>query len=167
MWSSCLVLNVQFSHIAHPGCSLLACCCGASVAGVMSLRVQQLDVKAETKTKDNVFCNFHISVQYQVWSDLCGPCGVQRNLLRPMKPLPARAWGSGVRMGLGAAGISACVDSSSTGWAPSVAQAPCLRPSPLPLPPLVPFLLPGPPGQAVRRILPPLKCAAADQLIHL
>src|SRR5690606_24094762 len=36
------------------------------IAGKLSLRVQQLDVKAETKTKDNVFVHITISVQYYV-----------------------------------------------------------------------------------------------------
>ncbi len=36
------------------------------VAGSLSLRVQQLDVRCETKTKDNVFVTIVISVQYQV-----------------------------------------------------------------------------------------------------
>lgn len=56
----------KFSHIAQPGCNVINCCCGATVAGKLSLRVQQLDVKCETKTKDNVFVFVCISVQYQV-----------------------------------------------------------------------------------------------------
>ncbi len=36
------------------------------VAGKLSLRLQQLDVRAETKTKDNVFVNITVSVQYLV-----------------------------------------------------------------------------------------------------
>jgi regulator of protease activity HflC (stomatin/prohibitin superfamily) len=36
------------------------------VAGRLSLRVEQLDLKMETKTKDNVFVTIPISVQYQV-----------------------------------------------------------------------------------------------------
>jgi regulator of protease activity HflC (stomatin/prohibitin superfamily) len=36
------------------------------VAGRISLRVQQLDVKVETKTKDNVFVVVMVSVQYFV-----------------------------------------------------------------------------------------------------
>lgn len=39
------------------------------VAGCVSLRVQQLDVKIETKTKDNVFVNVVVSVQYEVLKD--------------------------------------------------------------------------------------------------
>jgi len=36
------------------------------VSGRLSLRIQQLDVKIETKTKDNVFVNVVVSVQYYV-----------------------------------------------------------------------------------------------------
>jgi regulator of protease activity HflC (stomatin/prohibitin superfamily) len=36
------------------------------VAGQLSLRVQQLEVRCETKTKDNVFVTLMVSVQYQV-----------------------------------------------------------------------------------------------------
>jgi len=37
-----------------------------SKAGVVNMRVQQLDVSVETKTKDNVFVDLRISVQYRV-----------------------------------------------------------------------------------------------------
>lgn len=40
-----------------------------SIAGRLSLRVLQLDVKAETKTQDNVFVNVIVSVQYFVLSE--------------------------------------------------------------------------------------------------
>jgi regulator of protease activity HflC (stomatin/prohibitin superfamily) len=36
------------------------------VAGEVSLKVQQLDVEVETKTKDNVFVRLNISVQFQI-----------------------------------------------------------------------------------------------------
>lgn len=36
------------------------------ISGRLSLRIQQLDVKIETKTKDNVFVNVMVSVQYYV-----------------------------------------------------------------------------------------------------
>lgn len=39
------------------------------VAGRINLKVQQLDVLVETKTKDNVFVKLKISVQFQVRSD--------------------------------------------------------------------------------------------------
>jgi len=37
-----------------------------SVVGRLSLRVQQLDVLCETKTKDNVFIQVGVAVQYRV-----------------------------------------------------------------------------------------------------
>jgi len=39
------------------------------VAGRLSLRIQQLDVSIETKTKDNVFVTVMVSVQYHVLKD--------------------------------------------------------------------------------------------------
>ena len=39
------------------------------IAGEMNLRVRQLDVKVETKTKDNVFVNLVVSIQYEVISE--------------------------------------------------------------------------------------------------
>ena len=39
------------------------------VAGKMSLKVRQLDVNVETKTKDNVFVKLKVSVQYVVGAD--------------------------------------------------------------------------------------------------
>lgn len=40
-----------------------------SVAGRLSLRIQQLDVVVETKTKDDVFVKIKVSVQYKVIKD--------------------------------------------------------------------------------------------------
>lgn len=39
------------------------------VAGELSLKIQQLDVEVETKTKDDVFLRVNISVQYQIIRD--------------------------------------------------------------------------------------------------
>ena len=36
------------------------------IAGKVNLKIQQLDVMIETKTKDNVFVHLKVSVQYQV-----------------------------------------------------------------------------------------------------
>ncbi|PIA62515.1 hypothetical protein AQUCO_00200493v1 [Aquilegia coerulea] len=41
----------KFDEILEPGCHFLPCCLGQSIAGYLSLRVQQLDVRCETKTK--------------------------------------------------------------------------------------------------------------------
>lgn len=42
------------------------CCPFEYLAGKVSLRVHELNVKLETKTKDNVFVEVTTSVQYQV-----------------------------------------------------------------------------------------------------
>uniref|UniRef100_A0A6T8R3H4 Band 7 domain-containing protein n=1 Tax=Chlamydomonas leiostraca TaxID=1034604 RepID=A0A6T8R3H4_9CHLO len=56
----------KFDKVAYPGCNVIWPCCGQASAGTLSLRVQQLDVRCETKTKDNVFVTLVVSVQYQV-----------------------------------------------------------------------------------------------------
>uniref|UniRef100_A0A7S2PFV8 Band 7 domain-containing protein n=1 Tax=Leptocylindrus danicus TaxID=163516 RepID=A0A7S2PFV8_9STRA len=55
----------KFSRLAHPG---LGCVCVPFdvMVGKLSYRVQQLDVRVETKTLDNVFITAVVSVQYQV-----------------------------------------------------------------------------------------------------
>lgn len=55
----------KFSFIAHPGLHFKIPFI-QRIAGRLSLRVQQLDVKAETKTHDNVFVHVLVSVQYMV-----------------------------------------------------------------------------------------------------
>lgn len=50
----------KFSRMAYPGCNCLNPFCGERVAGGLSLRVQQLEVRCETKTKDNVSWVQHI-----------------------------------------------------------------------------------------------------------
>jgi regulator of protease activity HflC (stomatin/prohibitin superfamily) len=55
----------KFARIAPPGLNWKVPFID-SVVGNLSLQVQQLDVKVETKTKDNVFVQIPISVQYQV-----------------------------------------------------------------------------------------------------
>ena len=40
-----------------------------NVTGRLSLRIQQLDVVVETKTKDDVFVKIKVSVQYKVIKD--------------------------------------------------------------------------------------------------
>lgn len=55
----------KYARSAHAGLNLkipfIETC-----AGEMSLRIQQLDVEIETKTKDNVFVRIQVSVQYRV-----------------------------------------------------------------------------------------------------
>lgn len=55
----------KFSRILEPGFHLLTPLLD-SVAGKMNLKIQQLDIRIETKTKDNVFVKLHVSVQVQV-----------------------------------------------------------------------------------------------------
>jgi len=55
----------RFDAVLEPGCHCLPWCLGYQVAGELSLRVQQLDVRCETKTKDNVFVNVVASIQYR------------------------------------------------------------------------------------------------------
>ncbi|KAI4347623.1 hypothetical protein L6164_008421 [Bauhinia variegata] len=59
----------KFNDVLEPGCHCLPWCFGYQVAGRLSLRVQQLDVRCETKTKDNVFVNVVASVQYRAMAE--------------------------------------------------------------------------------------------------
>lgn len=59
----------KFKRMAYPGFNCVWCCLGESVAGGMSLRIQQIDCRCETKTKDNVFVEINISVQFQIVRD--------------------------------------------------------------------------------------------------
>lgn len=58
-----------YKRMASPGLNFLNCPCGEAERGVVSLRVQQLDVRCETKTLDNVFVIMVCSVQFQVMQD--------------------------------------------------------------------------------------------------
>lgn len=60
----------KFDGIRDPGCYFLPWCCGYSLAGKLTLRVQQLDVRCETKSKDNVFVTIVCSIQYMAIRDL-------------------------------------------------------------------------------------------------
>lgn len=48
----------KFDDILEPGCRCVPWCLGSQIAGHLTLRLQQLDVKCETKTK---VCPFLIS----------------------------------------------------------------------------------------------------------
>jgi regulator of protease activity HflC (stomatin/prohibitin superfamily) len=58
----------QFKRLLPPGyhCIMWPL---SGIVGKLSLRVQQLDVVCETKTKDNVFLHVTVSVQYRVLQD--------------------------------------------------------------------------------------------------
>ncbi|WCJ35980.1 Hypersensitive-induced response protein-like protein 1 [Euphorbia peplus] len=59
----------KFDQILEPGCHCLPWFLGSQIAGYLSLRLQQLDVRCETKTKDNVFVNVVASIQYRALAD--------------------------------------------------------------------------------------------------
>ncbi|XP_042062736.1 hypersensitive-induced response protein 2-like [Salvia splendens] len=59
----------KFQEVLEPGCHCLPWCFGYQLAGTLSLRLQQLNVRCETKTKDNVFVNVVASIQYRALSD--------------------------------------------------------------------------------------------------
>ena len=53
----------KFNRIAKPGLNWRIPLVDR-IAGKVNLRIQQLDVQVETKTKDNVFVKIVVSVQY-------------------------------------------------------------------------------------------------------
>jgi len=55
----------EFSHVTDPGLSFI-CWPFVLKRANLSLRVQQLDVTVETKTKDNVFVTVVVSVQFKI-----------------------------------------------------------------------------------------------------
>ncbi|CAL4955976.1 unnamed protein product [Urochloa decumbens] len=59
----------RYDTALDPGCHFMPWCFGRRVAGYLSLRVQQLDVRCETKSKDNVFVTVVASVQYRALAD--------------------------------------------------------------------------------------------------
>lgn len=54
-----------FNHITRPGLSFILCCID-SASEPLSMRLQQLEVSCETKTKDNVFTTVKVSIQFQI-----------------------------------------------------------------------------------------------------
>lgn len=55
----------QFKNLLSPGLNI-TCWPISQIAGTLSLRIQQLDVVCETKTKDNVFVQVAVAVQFRV-----------------------------------------------------------------------------------------------------
>lgn len=53
----------QYNRTASPGCNTLFCPM-ESIVGTLSLKIQQLQVTCDTKTKDNVFVKVAVAVQY-------------------------------------------------------------------------------------------------------
>jgi len=58
----------KFKKVMRPGLSFIIPYIDTK-AGVLNMRVQQLDVDVETKTQDDVFVHLRVSVQYQVMND--------------------------------------------------------------------------------------------------
>lgn len=59
----------KFDEVLEPGCHCLPWFIGSQISGHLSLRLQQLDVRCETKTKDNVFVTVVASIQYRALAD--------------------------------------------------------------------------------------------------
>ena len=57
-----------FNMIARPGLVVVTPCFDC-ISGTVSMRLQQMEVSCETKTKDNVFVSLKVAVQFQVKSD--------------------------------------------------------------------------------------------------
>jgi len=55
----------KFSRIARPGLEFIIPCVN-NVSGTISMRLTQMEVACEAKTKDNVFLTMRVSIQYQV-----------------------------------------------------------------------------------------------------
>jgi len=55
----------KFQRMAGPGLNFMIPCVEA-VGGIESLKIRQLDVRVDTKTKDNVFITMMVSVQYEI-----------------------------------------------------------------------------------------------------
>jgi len=61
----------KYSRTAPAGFACLNPLACEALAGTISLRIQQLDVIVETKSKDNVFVHIVVSVQYQaIWEKI-------------------------------------------------------------------------------------------------
>eukprot|EP00250_Pteridium_aquilinum_P005564 c15639_g1_i1 orf=253-1122(+) len=56
----------KFDEVLEPGVYCINWCTGKKVKKIINLRLQQVDVKCHTKTKDNIFLIVATSVQYRV-----------------------------------------------------------------------------------------------------
>lgn len=57
----------KFSRTAEPGIHCL--CCGSELVRLVTLRLQEYEMKVDSKTKDNVFVKLSLMIQYQVSPD--------------------------------------------------------------------------------------------------
>ncbi|KAK8686161.1 hypothetical protein V6N13_125188 [Hibiscus sabdariffa] len=62
-------METLFEDVLEPRCHCLPWFLGSQLAGHLSLRLSQLDVRCETNTKDNVFVNIVASIQYWALAD--------------------------------------------------------------------------------------------------
>ncbi|GLU01956.1 hypothetical protein SLE2022_192310 [Rubroshorea leprosula] len=54
-----------FKNALKPGCHYVPWCCGCNIVGRVSLSLQPLDIRCETKTKDDVSVTVYAFVQYR------------------------------------------------------------------------------------------------------
>ncbi|KAL2898572.1 Hypersensitive-induced response protein-like protein 1 [Bienertia sinuspersici] len=59
----------KYDDVLEPGCHCVPWIIGHRIAGKLTLRVQQLDVRCETKSKDNVFVTVVASIQYRALAE--------------------------------------------------------------------------------------------------
>jgi hypothetical protein len=55
----------KFVQVLGPGCHFVPCCIGLKVSGVLTLRVQELDIRCEAKTKVTIIF-FFLSITWGV-----------------------------------------------------------------------------------------------------
>jgi regulator of protease activity HflC (stomatin/prohibitin superfamily) len=58
----------KYDRVMPPGCSMLMCPCETYRATV-SLKIQHLEITCDSKTKDNVFVQVVVAVQFKVIED--------------------------------------------------------------------------------------------------
>jgi regulator of protease activity HflC (stomatin/prohibitin superfamily) len=56
----------KFTHVQPAGLVFLPVPCVCEIQGTVTTRVQHLEVRVESKTKDNVFVNIDVAVQFRV-----------------------------------------------------------------------------------------------------
>jgi len=59
----------SYKYAAMPGPHCVIPCLCQFISGKLSMRLQQIEIACETKTKDNVFVNIKVAVQYQINND--------------------------------------------------------------------------------------------------
>jgi len=77
-----------FQAVARPGISCILPCCDC-VSGTISMRLQQIEVACETKTRDNVFVTIRAAVQYKVLPDEEDIKNAHYRLTNPSKQVEA------------------------------------------------------------------------------